>query len=616
DFGDICTPPFTHRALIEQAAERGLHVLCEKPLAPSLADAQGISEAVSAAQIVFQPCHQYHYSPDWQVVRRMLPRLGRIHFAEYDVHRTQANPGNPHWSPAWRTDPESAGGGILVDHGAHIFYQLRSILGEPKTVQATVRTLRHTSYGVEDTALVVLDFGDCLAQINLTWAGWRRQIQFRFVGERGELLGDDQGVRVLADVREHVDFGGGMSQGSSHSGWYTPLFRAFTERIRAEDRSRDALDEAVYVTRLITTAYESAMTGRTLTLAEPATGGLLTPAADSDRVLGDRPIEENEVVARADKGRRASLLRWGSAVVLLAAGVWTFHDVAWASLWSGLGKAKPGWIAIAAIVNLGAVALQAARWLALLRPLTLAANFASAFKSLILGFAFSTVLPARAGELARMQSMSRRTGLPPASVLGSIVLDHLVNAAGLLLGLAFLPFFLAVPLWIRPGAFATLALFTAAAALVFALRTTATRNVGRSRFLPLKVAGFLAMARQGLDATRRPKALALSAGASLGSWTLEASVVALAMRAVGLHLPFAAAFLVLLAVNLALAVPFAPPGNIGTIEVGATLALLGFGVAKEQALAFGIVYHLLQVVPVGALGILFATRNVDAPAPA
>ncbi|MFI5184348.1 MAG: Gfo/Idh/MocA family protein, partial [Vicinamibacteria bacterium] len=47
DFGDICTPPFTHRALIEQAAERGLHVLCEKPLAPSLADAQGISEAVS-----------------------------------------------------------------------------------------------------------------------------------------------------------------------------------------------------------------------------------------------------------------------------------------------------------------------------------------------------------------------------------------------------------------------------------------------------------------------------------------------------------------------------------------------------------------------------------------
>src|SRR5262249_25435978 len=36
DFADICTPPFTHRSLVEDAAERGIHVLCEKPLAPSL----------------------------------------------------------------------------------------------------------------------------------------------------------------------------------------------------------------------------------------------------------------------------------------------------------------------------------------------------------------------------------------------------------------------------------------------------------------------------------------------------------------------------------------------------------------------------------------------------
>ncbi len=90
-------------------------------------------------------------------------------------------------------------------------------------------------------------------------------------------------------------------------------------------------------------------------------------------------------------------------------------------------------------------------------------------------------------------------------------------------------------------------------------------------------------------------------------------MTALAMRAVGLHLPLSAAFLVLLAVNLALAVPFAPPGNLGTLEVGATLALVGFGVAKEQALAFGIVYHLLQVVPVGLCGIAFTARSLDGP---
>jgi len=270
DFCDICTPPSTHRPLIEEAAARGLHVLCEKPLAPTLPDAERISEAVREAGIVFQPCHQYHYSPQWQAVRRLLPRLGRIYLVDYEVHRTEANEGNPNWSPAWRTDREVAGGGILVDHGAHIFYQLRALLGEPHTVQANVRTLQHQSYRVEDTALVLMDFGKCLAQVSLTWAARSRAIRFRFVGERGEMMGDDRSVRIQADTHEEVRFDEGLSRDSSHSEWYAPLFRTFAERVRARDCSSEALDEALYVTRLITRAYESSEEGQTLPLLGPA----------------------------------------------------------------------------------------------------------------------------------------------------------------------------------------------------------------------------------------------------------------------------------------------------------------------------------------------------------
>ena len=75
-------------------------------------------------------------------------------------------------------------------------------------------------------------------------------------------------------------------------------------------------------------------------------------------------------------------------------------------------------------------------------------------------------------------------------------------------------------------------------------------------------------------------------------------------------MPFGASLLVLMAVNLALVVPFAPPANLGTLELGATLALMEYGVPKEHALAFALVYHLLQVIPIGVGGLTLAGRSL------
>jgi hypothetical protein len=188
------------------------------------------------------------------------------------------------------------------------------------------------------------------------------------------------------------------------------------------------------------------------------------------------------------------------------------------------------------------------------------------------------------------------------------VVDHLVNAAGLLIGMALLPLLLPVPLWLRPGAYSALALFAVAALAVIAVGSSPTASGSAATRLPLRVTHLLARARQGLAASRDPRALSLSLGASLVAWGLEINVTALSLRAMGLHLPLGASVLVLVAVNLALAVPFAPPGNAGTLEIGATLALVGFQVPKEQALAFALCYHLLQVVPIAILGFFVLGR--------
>jgi uncharacterized membrane protein YbhN (UPF0104 family) len=128
--------------------------------------------------------------------------------------------------------------------------------------------------------------------------------------------------------------------------------------------------------------------------------------------------------------------------------------------------------------------------------------------------------------------------------------------------------------------------------------------------LPVRaLTNFLAKLREGMASARTLPVLLTSLAASLVAWGLEINVTALSMKAVGLNLPIAASILVLVAVNLALAIPFAPPANAGTLEAGAILALLEFGVPKEQALAFALCYHLLQVVPIGIIGLTLIGRR-------
>lgn len=623
DFCDICTPPDTHRRLIEHAATRGVHILCEKPLAPSVAEASHIARAVRGAGVVFRPCHQYHYSPQWQAVRSRLPQLGRIRFAEYQVSRVGANPGNPHWSPNWRTDRMVAGGGILVDHGAHILYQLRGVLGDPVSVQAVVARLLDPAYDVEDTALVVLDYGECLAHVSLTWAARRRAIRFRFVGDRGELAGDDQRIEVHAARTEVVEFKEAMSGNSSHADWYTPLLREFSVQVRDRRHDDDPLEEAMQVTQVIERAYESAHLGRGLRLAAAAEGASAPREPlmliGSDRVARARTPElvlergtsgdRDAVASRAARWPNHVLVRTAGLLALAAVAYLAFRRIQWPEFWQTFRAADPRWLALAAALNLGVVALAATRWFALLQPLSRRVRWRDAFESTLVGFATSAVVPARGGEVARAGMLHRRTALSGAEVVGTIGLDQLLNAAGFMVGLAFLPWLGGVPGWMRPGAALTLVVFGLAVTALVAWwphRPPVRRAAEAEGLRGLN--RMLAGIRQGLRAVRSPRAIGRGLAASLAAWMLELVVLAVALRSVSIVLPLPAIVVVLMGINVMLAMPVTP-GNLGTLEVGATLGLLGFGVAREKALAFAICYHALQSLPLIVVGFAVAAHE-------
>jgi predicted dehydrogenase len=259
DFVDICTPPHTHAEYIRACASRGIHVLCEKPLAERHEGVAAIADAVRSSGIVFVPCHQYKYSPLWKAIRDTIASgsLGTVSLAQFNVYRLQADTGTAGWNPAWRTSKSHSGGGILVDTGAHYLYLAQYFFGLPRRVSAILRTLKHAEYGVEDTAVVTLEYPATLMEINLTWAASTRANSVYVAGTKGSLSYDGQ--RLLqtdaAGTREipMPD----VSDKNQYVAWYATLLREFAGRVERGDRSTDLLDEAANVMKLLDLCYRS-----------------------------------------------------------------------------------------------------------------------------------------------------------------------------------------------------------------------------------------------------------------------------------------------------------------------------------------------------------------------
>ncbi|HVP39388.1 MAG TPA: Gfo/Idh/MocA family oxidoreductase [Candidatus Saccharimonadales bacterium] len=272
DFVDICTPPDSHAALLREAVARRAHIFCEKPLCRSSREAQELDRLVRGAPLVFLPGHQYHHAPPWRAVAEAVRagEIGGLRLVEWTVWRREANPGNSAWSPAWRTDPAVGGGGILMDHGAHVVYQLRSLLGDPVAVTARLQRLRPDAYPVEDTASVIFEYPAAVARLGFTWASPLREITQRLVGSQGEIrVLDDRIVLARDGTERELKFDAGMSANSSHAEWFVPLFREFAARVRRRDYARDGWEEAVASQRTLEACYRSAAEGCTVRPAEP-----------------------------------------------------------------------------------------------------------------------------------------------------------------------------------------------------------------------------------------------------------------------------------------------------------------------------------------------------------
>ena len=262
DFIDICTPTATHLELATWGLEQGYHVLCEKPVAISPGDAAGLRQLAGAQGKILVPCHQYRFNPAWRTLVQWLEggRIGRWHLAEFAVYRQLADPGAMREPTPWRGTREDSLGGVLLDHGTHLIYQLLDVAGMPRAVHAWTGRLRHGDYDVEDTASLLFEYPDRAATMLLTWAAARRDNLIRFTGERGtiELVGGE--LRLDAgDVSERVDFSQQL-QKAAYPGWFGRLFAEFVDALD-QGGADAALHDIAQVATVLNLAYTAAETG-------------------------------------------------------------------------------------------------------------------------------------------------------------------------------------------------------------------------------------------------------------------------------------------------------------------------------------------------------------------
>jgi len=280
---------------------------------------------------------------------------------------------------------------------------------------------------------------------------------------------------------------------------------------------------------------------------------------------------------------------------------------------------------LASLVIIGLTyCFRAARWQYLLRPVG-HVHFGPALKTTIIGFAASSLLPARAGELLRPYLLARKEGLSATATFATIIVERLLDTITVLL------LFAGFLLFTNPGVSASQAqtfaqvklggAVMAAACLVVLVvlfflaghpKVLAQLIALVTRLLPERLAktaaGFVRAFADGLAIVRQPGRLLLALIFSLPLWLSIASGIWVVTHAFHLDLPFAGAFLIQALLVVGVAVP--TPGAVGGFHYFYKLGMTAFyGAPADRAVGAAIALHAVSFVPVAIVGLILLAQE-------
>lgn len=205
DMVTITTPSGAHLEPIIRAAQKGKHIICEKPLEITPARVLEAEKAAYENGVMLGGIFNRRFNPAVAALKEAVDnqRFGTISLCEVQVKwfRDQAYYNSAAWRGTWALD----GGGVLMNQAIHTIDLLIHFMGMPKRLSASVSTLTHQDIEVEDTAVAILEFENGAKGViqgsTSTYSSAGRPAEIQISGDSGAVVLTDEHFK-LWDFKE------------------------------------------------------------------------------------------------------------------------------------------------------------------------------------------------------------------------------------------------------------------------------------------------------------------------------------------------------------------------------------------------------------------------------
>jgi len=269
----VATPNKFHAPVSIAALEAGKHVICEKPLARNAEEAKAMVEAAAKNKVFLKTGSNLRYFSNVRKAKELLERgaIGEPLFIRgwigHDGKRVLH---------AWNVDPDMAGGGTMLDNGAHILDLFRWFMGDFTKCFGNVATL-HMPIKVEDNGMGIFTKDDKrMAFIQSSWTEWSGYMYMEIYGPDGSIIVDNRGEKTVATgkwvvtsttllvtkdgVRQVFDYSAEPPRS------YEEELKDFIEHVQKGSQPMASGHDGMKVVEMVEGIYKSSKTGQTVEL--------------------------------------------------------------------------------------------------------------------------------------------------------------------------------------------------------------------------------------------------------------------------------------------------------------------------------------------------------------